>query len=338
MSSRKRNQIGITLIAAVIAVVAVWILTQSKHTSGPVVLGLRLKWLYDPSFAGEMVASKNGLFEKRGMKINIHPGGFESDPIKLVANGSDTFGVAGADSFLIGRGKDIPIVAFAAGFIETPVVFYSKADTEIQTPTDWRGKRIGIQPGQDTETIYRVLLTKSGLTKNDVTEVPVKYDFSPFLTGRLDVWPGYAATQSYILHQKGIPYRTLTPSEFGVKYIGTVYFTTETVLKEHPEWVRQFLAAVIEGWELTYSNREAAIKAISAFDPKTFTPDLIDWNLEKQKPFIQPEGTRFCQFTITAFDEMQRILRDQGLLKTELDLSKAINVEFLKSYYSTTPR
>src|SRR5436189_237850 len=79
----------------------------------------------------------------------LKPGGFEADPIKLVASGSDTFGVAGADSFLLAREKGVPIVAFAAGYIETPVVFYTRADSGITSPKDFVAKRVGYQAGQD---------------------------------------------------------------------------------------------------------------------------------------------------------------------------------------------
>lgn len=296
-------------------------------------LSLRLKWLYDPGFAGEMVADRRGLFEQNGITLAIRPGGFESDPIKLVSNGSDTFGVAGADSFLLARSKGIPIVAFAAGYIETPVVFYSREEANIVTPSDWKGKRIGVQAGQDTETIYKVLLNAAGLTKNDVVEVPVKYDFSPFLHGDVDVWPGYAATQSYILHEKGIPYRTVVPSERGVKYVGTVYFTTETVMNDHPEWIEAFIKSLIAGWEFTYDHEPEAIVAISSFDEATLTPALVKWNLDKQRESIKPPDRHFCQFKQSDFEAMQQILLQQELLREPLDLSKAIQEQFLTRIY-----
>jgi hypothetical protein len=38
-----------------------------------------------------------------------------ADPIDSVERGADTFGVARAHSFLLARGKGVPITAFAAG-------------------------------------------------------------------------------------------------------------------------------------------------------------------------------------------------------------------------------
>jgi NitT/TauT family transport system substrate-binding protein len=327
----KTKRILLILVAvAAVAGFAYWYF-DNRHSDAD--LSLRLKWVYDPGFAGEMVAAKKGIFEKNGIKVELRPGGFEADPIKLVGSGSDTFGVAGADSFLIARSRGVTIVAFAAGYIDTPVVFYSREEANIVTPTDWKGKRIGIQAGQDTETIYRVLLGRAGLSKSDVVEVPVKYDFSPFLQGQVDVWPGYAASQSYILQQKGINYRTVVPSAHGVKYVGTVYFTTEATLRDHPEWVRAFLKSLVEGWELTYGNEAEAIPAIASYDEKSLTPDLIKWNLDKQKPAIRPEGRRYCEFRRADFEDMQKTLVDQGLLQRPVDLSAAVTEQFLNEVY-----
>ncbi|MGH8559920.1 MAG: ABC transporter substrate-binding protein [Methylococcales bacterium] len=311
-----------------------WFVKRPNDSNNVPTLSLRLKWLYDPGFAGELVGAHEGLFEKNGLRLSIQPGGFESDPIKLVVNGSDTFGVAGADSFLLARAKGVPIVAFAAGYINTPVVYYSQVAANVKTPADWKGKRIGVQEGQDTATIYRVLLRKAGLTENDVVEIPVKYDLSPFLDGRVDIWPGYAATQSYILHQKGIPYTTVVPREQGVNYVGTVYFTTEGIIREHPEWVQGFLDALIEGWELTYKNEQSAIAAINSFDTKTLTPELIKWNLAKQLSSIKPDERRFCKFKISDFEEMQQILMGQRLIEKSVDLQLSITTKFLDTHYN----
>jgi NitT/TauT family transport system substrate-binding protein len=335
-----KRAISILIAVIIIATAVVYFFKDRTVTTGqpnqPTQVSLRLKWLYDPGFAGELVAAKEGIFQTNGLSVDIRPGGFESDPIKLVANGSDTFGVTGADSFLLARANGVPIVAFAAGYIDSAVVYYSRKDANIHSPADWKGKKIGVQAGQDTGTIYQVLLSKAGLTSHDVTEVPVKYDFSQFLNGAVDVWPGYAATQSYLLNQQGIPYDVIYPSQYGVKYVGTVYFTTEQVMNEHPEWVRAFLKSVIAGWQFTYSTstESAAISDISSYDPKSLTPDLVKWNLDKQKDSIKPAGREYGEYRLSDFEAMQQILIDQHLLTTPLDLSKAISTNFLVGVYN----
>lgn len=301
--------------------------------STPYKASLRLKWIYDPGFAGEMVAAKAGFFKENGLDIELRPGGFESDPIKLVASGSDTFGVAGADSFLLAREQGVPIVAFAAGYIDTGVVYYSRAESSITSPQDFLGKRVGYQAGQDTATIYEALIKQAGIDRKQVKEIPVKFDFTPFLTKQVDVWPGYAATQSYILQRERIPYNVIVPSKYGIKYVGTVYFTTEQFMSEHPEIVQSFLDGLIKGWEYTYSNYDGAVPLIASYDEKNLTPDLIRFNLDKQKDSILPAGSRFCEYSMDKWEAMQATLLDQHLLAAPVDLNQAVTRRFLDTHY-----
>lgn len=297
---------------------------------------LRLKWVFDPGFAGEMVASKAGYFHDAGVDVALKPGGFESDPIKLVASGSDTFGVAGADSFLLARAKGVPIIAFAAGYLETPVVFYVHAASGIHSPTDFPGKRIGYQAGQDTATVYEALIRKLGVDRAKIREVPVRFDFTPFLAHQLDVWPGYAATQSYILDHQHVPYRVLVPKDYGLSYLGTVYFCSKRFMTEHPDAVQSFVDGLLRGWEVTYSSYEVAIPLISAYDPQNLSPDLIRFNLDKQKESVAPGGAQFCRYTVAGWKALEDSLLAEGLLARPVDLSEAMTMRFLDKHYGAS--
>ena len=334
------NKLGILLVLIALALIAAgaWFYFNqepSPVTSGgePLKTSLRLKWVYDPGFAGEMVAAKKGFFKEEGVEVELKPGGFESDPIKLVASGNDTFGVTGADTFLLAREKGVPIVAFAAGYIDTAVVFYSKKDSGITKPQDFEGKKVAYQAGQDTATVYEALLRKTNVDREKITEVPVKFDFSPFLTGQVDVWGGYAATQSYILQQKEIPYNVITPSDYGINFLGTVYFTSEKFMTENPKAVQAFTDALIKGWEFTYSNTDEAIPLIASYDEKNLTPDLIKDNLEKQKASILPDEAKYGDFSMEKWKATQDILVEQKLLKESIDLEKAMTTKFLDKHY-----
>ena len=179
-------RVSVSLLGAIIISVICFLAAchppaGTESVSKPTPVSLRLKWLFDPGFAGEMVAAKAGFFRDLGLDVVLKPGGFESDPIKLVASASDTFGVAGADSFLLARAKGVPIVAFAAGYLQTPVVFYALTTSGITSPQGFVGHRVGYQAGQDTATVYEALLKKTSDDREKIKEIPVKFDFSPFL-------------------------------------------------------------------------------------------------------------------------------------------------------------
>ena len=332
---KQKYAVGILIIiVAVVSFGFVYEKSTSKHVASNnnlAEVSLRLKWVFDPGFAGEMVADKLGFFRENGLDVSIRQGGFEADPIKLVASGSDTFGVTGADNFLLAREQGVPIVAFAAGYIETPVVYYVRRDSAIVSPQDFIGKKVGYQAGQDTATVYEDMLDTVHVNRNEISEVPVQYDFGVFLNGQVDVWPGYAAAQSYILEQQNIPYRTLVPKDFGVSHMGTVYFTSEETLKNHPEWVSAFVKSLIRGWAYTYDHPQESIPAIVSYDVKTLTPEYVAFALEKQKESIKPGGRKFCVFTEENWQSLYDSLLKRGAIKSTLDLQAAFTEHFLNN-------
>jgi NitT/TauT family transport system substrate-binding protein len=309
--------------------------SQELSATNPKPVSLRLKWVYDPGFAGEMVAAKAGFFKEAGLDVSLKPGGFEADPVKLVASGSDTFGVAGADSFLLARAKGVPIVAFAAGYLQTPVVFYVHGDSKILAPKDFAGRRVGYQAGQDTATVYEAMIKKTGVDRSKIKEVPIKFDFTPFLTGQVDVWPGYAATQSYILEREHKPYRVIEPGSYGIAYLGTVYFAKADFVASHPEIIQAFVKGLIRGWEYAYANTAAAIPLISAYDSTNLTADLVRFNLDKQKSSILPDASsRFCRYTDSQWQSLQQVLVAQNLLQGPSPAG-AYTMTFLDKAYGT---
>ena len=341
-SKHENTMSRLLVIGIVVALLAVlpWVVPRyggAEHA--PIEsASLRLKWVYDPGFAGELVAAKGGIFARHGLNVEIRPGGFEADPIKFVASGSDTFGVAGADSYLLAVEKGIPLRAFAAGYLQTPVVFYVRGNTGIDNPTEFLGKRVGYQAGQDTATVYEALLRKLDVDRSKITEVPVKYDFSVFESGAIDVWPGYAATQSYILQRDKIPYRIIPPAQFGLSYLGTVYFARASFIDQHPQLVQKFVDSLIEGWEHTYGSQDHSIPLIQQYDPAALTPDLIRFNLDTQKPYIKPDGMRYCEFSPAQWTQLIETLHAQGLLATQPDLQKIVSFQFLQAHYAAASR
>src|ERR1035441_5991968 len=125
--------------------------TRVEPSKGPDKVSLRLAWVYDMAEVGIFVAKDKGFYEKEGINLEIKPGGFGLDPLKLIAAGSDTFGVGGAVNLLLAREKGMPLVAIAAEFQHTPVGFIVRKDSGIKNFPGFRGRKVGVQTGADTE-------------------------------------------------------------------------------------------------------------------------------------------------------------------------------------------
>lgn len=340
---RRRGRAGLPIIlagvAAAVALVAAGYLLRFQPRAAPRVpqaalfTTVYLNAPFDTGFAGEMVAARAGLFERAGLLVELRPGGTGADPVRLVSDGTDTIGVTGAENFLLARGNGAPIVAFAAAYLESPVVFYALEKSAIRTPSDLAGKRIGYRPGEGTAIMYEAMMAKLLLSRGMVREVKVGSDMAPFLRGVVDVWPGHAGLEAYTLTQEHIGYNVISPANYGVHVPGTVYFTAERTVRERPELIRRFLRTVIDGWELTYADYAKSIPLIASFDADRLTTDLIRFRLEQQRTLLRPLGARFGEFDDTHWRSLQAILIQQKLLKEPLELSSAVTYDFLSDAY-----
>jgi ABC-type nitrate/sulfonate/bicarbonate transport system substrate-binding protein len=294
---------------------------------------LRLTSTFGPAFAGEMVATKAGLFEREGLHIELRAGRDAVDPISSVVAGSDTFGVTRADSFLLARGKGAPIVAFAAGFIESPAAFYILKKSGLRTPWDFAGHRVGRRVGDDTSIVYDALIKKLGLPRSRISEVPVAADLSMLLRGDVDVWPGHVGDDDYALDRQGVDYFVIDPASYGVHLTGSVYFTRNRTITEQPELVRRFLKGLIAGWDMVYQDYAVSVPMIVSFDQERLTPDYVRFALDRQREYLRPIAVRYGEFTEDQWRSLQVILLTQRLLERTVDLPEAVTYEFLRDAY-----
>lgn len=286
----------------------------AETAKGPEKLSLRLAWVYDMAEVGILVAKDKGFYEKEGIDLEIKPGGFGLDPLKLVAAGSDVIGVGGAVNLLLAREKGMPLVAFAAEFQNTPVGFIVRKDSGIRNFTDFKGRKVGVQTGMDTDTLYRALLAKFGMSSKVVKEVPIQFDPTPFVAGQIDVLPGYVTNQPITLKNQGIETTVITAASQGLNVYGNVYFVSEETLRSNPDLIRRFLRATKAGWEQAMSNRADAIAAM-----KARSKDFSDADLESihaaVMPFIRPDeaSVSLLGMTPSRWDSTYDVLIKAGL-------------------------
>lgn len=301
-----------------------------KRPEAPQKISFRLAWVPDMAEVGVFVAKDKGYFKREGLEVEIQPGGFGLDPLKLVAAGSNEFGIGGAGNLLLARERGLPVVAIAAEFQSTPVGFVTRKDSGITTFAQFRGKRVGIQTGADTDVLYRALLMRNGMKPSDVKEVPIQYDMGPFVNNLIDVLPAYVTNQPITLRSQGIEVNVITAASQGVLYYGNVFFTTSEMLKKHPDTVRRFVRAVHDGWHHALSTKADAIAALEAFS-KEFKPADVDKIYDAVMPFIQPNESTvpLLGMTRARWESTYQILRDAGLSQSPQPVEQAYTTEFI---------
>jgi NitT/TauT family transport system substrate-binding protein len=283
---------------------------------------LRLKWLNQAQFAGFYVAKEKDYYKSEGLDVNIQPGGPDFPAVQMVAGGNEQFGVTGADQILIARSKGVPVVALAVIYRRNPFVMFSLQKSGVAKPADWVGKKVGVKIGGNEELIYRAVLAKAKIDKSQLTEIPVKFDIAPLLTGAIDVWPGYLINEVLTAEEKGFPVNIVYPSDYGIDLYADTLFTTEAMLKAKPDVVRNFVAATLKGWNTaTAAPEEAAKITVKYGDKLTYEHELA--MVKASAPLLKPDNKPIGFMDAAGWSSAQQLLLGAGLQKEPTDVAKA---------------
>ncbi len=324
------------LLTVMLLVVLALVVYKSFFTHPPRAahqsISLRQEWIPQMTFTGEVVAKTKNLFGPN-LDIEIRSGGFESDPIKSVALGGDTFGVAGAERVLqaIEKGADLVVIGVVNQV--SPSVFVVHENSSIMTPKDFEGHTVGVLSGSNTEIAYRAMVARAGVDSSKMHEVEISYDLPGFISKKFDVLPAFAYDEPLSLRQENVDIRLIEPEKFGIKIIGNVYFTTRKTFEGNRSLVDHFVKGIMQGWEWAFEHPEESIEMLRELDPK------LDLAKEREslllaKPYFIPEGYRLLEIRKSDWEEEARLLQSIGYLDKTPDLNRALAPQIVEAAYS----
>ncbi len=291
-------------------------------------LNYRLKWLFNVSVAGDIYADAQGYFKDVGLSVNVKEGSPEKNAINEVELKRADFGVASADQVIRALDKGAKILVIAQLFQINPMQWIYRTDqSEIKTLQDLKGCNIGITFGGNNETIMNTLLAKAGIGENDITVTGVRFDFTPFLRRKVDVWPVYRNSQGVILKDKLAKENEevyfLNPAKFGVNFVANSVITSETMLKNNPDIVEKFLDALLKGWETAMDpeNEEITLKVVKKLDRGT-NEEIRRKQLNATRVLIKP----FASIKIGTID-IEAWKQTEMILLQDKQIKKSVNIE-----------
>lgn len=302
---------------------------NNKNIDAITNVSLRQEWFPYSGYAGEIFAV-NEFDTVYGIKIKLEAGADNIDPVKLVLSGQNTFGVVSADRILTSNEKGADLVAIGVVNYRSPTCFIAREEKNIKSPKDFEGKIIGILTGTNTEYVYQILIKKTNIDRKKIKEIEIPFDLGTFISNNYDVRPAFIYDEPVSLDLKGIKYSIIDPSDYGVSFLGTVYFTTRKTIKENPVLVQAFVNAIADGWKAAFNNPEKAISYLKLYD------NTIDEHREllafkKGIKYFSGENGQILFADIKSWQEMANDLKELGVLHNS-DVSESVDNSFIEKY------
>jgi ABC-type nitrate/sulfonate/bicarbonate transport system substrate-binding protein len=227
------------------------------------------------------IAQDQGFFEKQGVKVNlVHTAGSEEQMGDLIEGKYDVAATAldNVIAYQAGQsGEKAPartpdLIAFMGSVtVDLPVV----VAPEIKTFEDLRGKKLAVDsPHTGYALLLRGLLEKNGLKDGDYGFVQAGGSSKRWEAIQKKEAAGGLLNATTEARAKSAGFHVLArTNDLLADYPGSVYTTTRTWAKAHPEELVKFIRAYREGldWLHDPANREKAA-AILAKTVGNLTP------------------------------------------------------------------
>jgi NitT/TauT family transport system substrate-binding protein len=292
-------------------------------------ISLPMGYIANIQFAPFYVAIEKGYFREAGLDVELDYK-FETDGVALVGAGDLPFAVVSGEQVLLARAQGLPVTYVAAWYQEYPVSVVAKSDLGVLIPQDLKGKKIGLPGLYGANYVgLRALLFEAKMIEKDVTLDSIGFNQVELMAaGEQDVVVGYAANEPIQLRARGIPVTEIRVADY-VQLASNGILANETVIAENPELVRAFVGAFLKGLGDTISNPDEAFELSEAH-----IPNFADLDADVQKQVLltsieQWQAERLGQSDPQAWENMQSILLEMGLLPEEMDLNQAFTNEFL---------
>ena len=292
---------------------------------------IRLPMGYIPNiqYAPFYVTVEKGYFKDAGIEIEFDYK-FETDGVALVAAGELPFAVVSGEQVLLARAQGLPVTYVAAWYQQYPVSVVAKSEANVLVPQDLKGKKIGL-PGLFGASYIglRALLAAGKLTEADVTLDAIGFNQVELMAaGQQDIVVGYAANEPLQLRAQGIAVTELRVADYA-QLAANGLLASEKVIAENPELARAFVDAFLKGLQYTIDRPDEAFEISKAYIPNF---SELDADVQKQVLEVSIEqwkAERLGYSDPQAWENMQNVLLDMGLIAEPLDLSKAFTNEFV---------
>jgi NitT/TauT family transport system substrate-binding protein len=225
------------------------------------------------------LADELGYFKEAGLSVTINDVQTGTKMAEALVGGSADIGFGSYEHVLHLRPKGLDIVCIMLiNHTYGAVIGLTKARAATyHAPADLKGYQMGvIAPGSALDVALQLLITKGGLTHDDVVSIGVGAGagaIAAMKSGRLDGISHADPVISRLIQDGDIVPIVDTRTEEGIKYLynglfaGSAVLSKESVTKDHAQTVQAFMTQIIRAFRFM---KTAPIDQVMALVPPAY--------------------------------------------------------------------
>lgn len=226
-----------------------------------------LGYIPDVQFAPFYAGVVEGIYGKKNLEVEFQHG-FASELYPLLSQGKLDFVVADAEDVIALRSQDpkaAPFKYVLALYQAVPNVMFSRAEKNIKSVRDLKGKTIGM-PGLfgTSYTSLQAMLRVAGLKESDVRIQQIGFtQAEAIVANRVDVAMGFINNEPLVLEALGIKLSLIPAGPYN-KSPGNGVIASEKIL-ENAELSKRFVGATQEAISFTLKEPRKAFEAAKKY-------------------------------------------------------------------------
>ena len=281
-------------------------------------ISIQLAWKHQFQFAGYYAALDKGYYRQSALDVTILEGGNGSFARETVRRKQAQYGVAGTE-LILHRADGDPFVVLAPVFQHSPSILLARRDSGIFTIQDLIGKRVMVLPDRKDADILAAFLNE-GISPDTIQWMDQTYRLEDLMEGHTDAMSAYLTNEPWLMLQNKIEPVIISPRAYGVDFYSDCLFTTQNELKKHPERVKAFLDASLDGWEYAMAHPEEIIDLLINDYGVRKTRDHLRYEAEAIRKIMLPDLIQIGHMNPGRWRHIKGTYQKLGLLPADFSL------------------
>jgi len=294
---RRARRASLPAPVAAAGILALW--AGSAAVSGESSLEpvrLMLLWTPQAQFAGCLVAVEKGFFRKRGLDVEIIPGGPDRDPVEYLLKEKPEekadLAILWLTMALGALDEGVPLAHVAQVFNRSHLAMVGWKDRGVRTIQDLQDRRVSVWGGSFRPAFDAFFRSQGVKPKKIITQYST---VNLFLRRGIDGCSVMDYNEYHVLYQCGVDPSQI--SHFSLRNHGANFpedgiYCLRSYREAHPGTCRAVKEANLEGWKYASEHPEEALDIVMARIREARLPTNrmhMRWMLRAVLPSIFPE-------------------------------------------------
>lgn len=286
------------------------------------------------------IAERRGYFKQEGLQVEISDFQGGAKALQALVGGSADV-VCGAYEhtlFMANKGVAIKALALQANSFGLVVGIGQEKAASYQSLRDFKGMKVGVTaPGSASAIGLRMLLSKAGLTADDISIVGIGGGASAVVavkSNKVDAVANFDPVISILERDQAIKTVVDTRREKDLEYLyggpfpASAFYVNATFIERHPKTAQAFANAI--GAALAWMKTASTDEIVAAVPPEYYGQDraLYRAMVESNRGRVSPDGRIYPEAASRVLRNL--IAFEETLKDAKVDVSKTFDNSFIE--------